>query len=122
MGTPRADGDSPAVTVGPLVVAKLGDAVTTVVGLAFVPGLVETNPAVRLAIHHAGVLLGVAVGTVLSVVVVVAVAEAGSAAVRRLAEDDWAPPLVRAVGYYPPAVVFCAAAANNAALIARVAA
>jgi len=123
MGTARADAaDSPAaVTVGPMVVAKAGDAVTTIVGLVFVPGLVEANPAVRLVIGHVGVLLGVVLGTVLSVAVVVAVTETGSAAVRRLGEDDWAPPLVRVVGYYPPAVVFGAAAANNAALIARVA-
>lgn len=124
MGTARAEpADSrAAVTVGPLVVAKAGDAITTVVGLVFVPGLVEANPAVRLAIGHAGVLLGVAIGTALSVAVVVAVTETGFAAVRRLDADDWAPPLVRAVGYYPPAVVFGVAAAHNAALIARVAA
>lgn len=124
MGTAPADAaDSPAaVTVGPLVVAKAGDAITTVVGLVFVPGLVETNPALGLAIDEVGVLLGVTLGTALSVAVVVAVTEAGSAAVRWLGEDDWAPPLVRVVGYYPPAVVFGAAAANNAALIARVAA
>lgn len=124
MGTARADAAEgrAVVTVGPLVVAKAGDAVTTVVGLVFVPGLVESNPAVRLAIDHAGVFLGVALGTVLSVAVVVAATESGLAVARRLGEDDRALALVRVAGYYPPAVVFGAAAANNAALIARVAA
>jgi hypothetical protein len=106
--------------IGPLVVAKAGDAITTILGLTLVPGLVETNPAVRLVIDHAGVAGGVLLATALSIAVVVAVTETGFAVCRRLAVDEGIPSVVRMAGYYPAALVFGATAAYNAALILRV--
>ena len=107
--------------IGFLGVSKALDAGTTAVGLLFVPGLVEANPFPASVFGSIGVGTGLLMLSVLTVVVVTLVTEAGA---RYLQGHDeaaaWAPTATRLVGYAPLSIVFLAASIHNAGLILRV--
>lgn len=107
--------------IGLLGATKALDAGTTAVGLLFVPGLVEANPFPASVFGSVGVGTGLVVLSVLTVVVVTLVTEAGA---RYLEGHDeaaaWGPTATRLVGYGPLSIVFLAASLHNAGLILRV--
>ena len=115
------DGIGPRHYVGVLGLAKVADAVTTVVGLSAFPSVTETNPALRVLVEHLGVLVAVALGSAVVVGVIVLATELAAVACRRLAPGDERPvSVVRVVGYVPISIVFLAAAGHNALLVLRV--
>ena len=107
--------------VGFLGVSKALDAGTTAFGLTFVPGLAEANPFPATVFGSVGVGTGLLVLSVLTVVVVTLVTEAGARYLEGHEEAaDWSPTATRLVGYAPLSIVFLAAALHNAGLILRV--
>lgn len=107
--------------IGALVTTKALDAGTTAFGLLFVPGFVEANPFPAEVFGAVGVATGLLVLSILTLVLVVGVTEAGA---RHLASHpdspEWGPKATRIVGYAPLSIVFGAAALHNAGLILRV--
>lgn len=102
--------------LGALVFSKGLDAGTTLVGLLFVEGLVESNPLVRMVVRRVGVLPGLVVLTAALVLVVVAVTELGVVLGGRV---DVRESPVRCIGYGFPSALSVAAASHNGVLIAR---
>ena len=109
------------VWAGLLVVGKALDALTTGVGLLYVPGFVEANPFAAAYFGSMGVATGLLTLSLLTVTIVTLVTEVGA---RYLVRHDeapvWGPTVTRFVGYVPLSVVFVFAALHNAGLIVRV--
>lgn len=105
---------------GLLVLSKLADAVTTAVGLALFPSLVERNPLLSHATFHLGLFAGIALGTVAAIALVVFVTELGVSVCRHYApRKAWPTVVVRFVGYVPISAFFALLAASNAFLVGR---
>ncbi|MDX1746283.1 MAG: hypothetical protein R3324_10125 [Halobacteriales archaeon] len=103
-----------------LTVTKTFDVLTTVVGLSLFPTLVERNPVAGYLISEFGLVPGLALGGVLTVVGWVVYVEAGSSVVTHLEPGErWPWLLARTVGYVPLSLFFAALAVNNAFLIGR---
>lgn len=103
-----------------LLITKTLDVVTTVVGLSLFPSLVERNPVAVFLITQFGVVPGLLLGGVLTVVGMVVFVETGSSVVTYLEPEKWWPGvLARTVGYVPLSLFFAALAVNNAFLIGR---
>ena len=100
-----------------VTVTTLLDAATTIVGLTFVPTLVEGNPVVRAVFRETGVVLGVALVTAVVVVAVTLLTEFAVVLTYRYPNPQPSKNAVRYVGYGVPSVISILAAIHNATLL-----
>ncbi|VTT87309.1 hypothetical protein DM2_643 [Halorubrum sp. DM2] len=100
-----------------LLATKFADALTTGVGLAYAPAVYEANPIARPVFEGLGITDGLLFGSFAVVVAIVAVTEIGALAVARWRRDGHLAPVVRAVGYGLPSLLFAAVAVRNAAVL-----
>lgn len=103
-----------------LLITKMLDVTTTVVGLALFPSLAERNPVAEFLITQFGLVPGLLFGGVLTVVGMAIFVETGSSVLTHLEPGrQWPLLLARTVGYVPLSLFFAALAVNNAFLIGR---
>ena len=118
--SPSLDRDARWAGASLLLITKSLDVATTVLGLSLFPSLVERNPVAGYLIAQFGLVPGLTLGGVLTVVGWVAYVEAGSSVVTHLEPGErWPWLLARTVGYVPLSLFFAALAVNNAFLIGR---
>ena len=104
--------------LGLLVATKLGDVLTTFVGLRFA-GVHEANPITATAIHAVGLVPAVLGLTLATVVVVVVVTEAAARVLAvRFDVDVWTLGALRFVGYVAPSLVYVAVVTHNLVVLA----
>jgi hypothetical protein len=105
-----------------LLITKTLDVVTTVIGLSLFPALAERNPVAELLIAQFGLVPGLVLGGVLTVVGMAIFVETGSSVLTKLEPGrQWPLVLARTVGYVPLSLFFAVLAVNNAFLIGRAA-
>lgn len=103
-----------------LLITKTLDVITTVVGLALFPSLAERNPVAEFLITQFGLVPGLLLGGVLTVVGMVIFVETGSSVLTHLEPgQQWPLLLARTVGYVPLSLFFAVLAVNNAFIIGR---
>lgn len=108
-----------AIGVGALFASKFADALTTTVGLLYL-SMHEANPVMRWLFAEVSVVPGLVISTLLVVVGLTAVTEAGAALVVRFEPDRRWVRRVRYVGYGVPSLVFTVVATHNLVLITSV--
>jgi len=101
--------------VAALVVTRLGDVLVTYHGLGV--GLVEVNPVAVAAMDALGVVPGL---LAVSAAVVVGIVAAGETALRLLDPPRSRRPVVRALWYGGPALLWAGVCVYNAVLVLRV--
>jgi|GEM_PF-2361003 len=100
-----------------LAAAKAMDALTTGVGLRYVPGIYEANPIADAAFRRLGIVEGLLWSSFVVIVAIALITEVAAIAVAARRPDGHLAPLVRVVGYGIPAVLFGAIAVYNAQLL-----
>ena len=100
-----------------LTAAKAMDALTTGVGLRYVPGIYEANPIADAAFRRLGIVDGLVWSSFVVIVAIALITEVAAIAVAARRPDGHLAPLVRVVGYGIPAVLFGAIAVYNAQLL-----
>ncbi|CDK39287.1 hypothetical protein [Halorubrum sp. AJ67] len=100
-----------------LLATKFADALTTGVGLAYVPAVYEVNPIARPVFEGLGITDGLLFSSIAVIVVIVTVTEIAALAIARRRRDGHLAPVVRAVGYGLPSLLFAAVAVRNAAVL-----
>lgn len=100
-----------------LLTTKFADALTTGVALGYVPEIYERNPIAWYAFDTLGIARGLLVGSFVIVVGITVVTETASMAIAVRRRDRHLTPLVRAVGYGLPSLVFAAVAIHNVTVI-----
>ncbi|MUW14253.1 hypothetical protein GJ633_05960 [Halorubrum sp. CBA1125] len=100
-----------------LTATKAADALTTGLGLAYVPGVYEANPMVRVVFERMGITEGLVVSSFVIVAGIVLITELASVGVAKRRPDGHFAPLVRLVGYGLPSMVFAAVALRNAGVL-----
>ncbi|TKX73138.1 hypothetical protein EXE46_14715 [Halorubrum sp. GN11_10-6_MGM] len=100
-----------------LLATKFADALTTGIGLTYVPGVHESNPVVAPIFKEVGVTEGLLFGSFAIVVGIVAVTEIGALVIARRRRNGHLAPVVRAVGYGLPSLLFAFVAVRNAAVL-----
>ena len=100
-----------------LAAAKAMDALTTGVGLRYVPGIYEANPIADAAFRRLGIVDGLVWSSFVVIVAIALITEVAAIAVAARRPDGHLAPLVRVVGYGIPAVLFGAIAVYNAQLL-----
>lgn len=98
---------------------KLADAVTTAIGVRFVPGIVELNPVADAVFGGSGTFAGLAVLSVATVAVATLVAEYLAVQIRRRFGLDRLALASKAAIYGALSILFGAVAVNNALLISE---
>ena len=93
------------------------DALTTGVGLRYVPGIYEANPIADAAFRRLGIGDGLVWSSFVVIVAIALITEVAAIAVAARRPDGHLAPLVRVVGYGIPAVLFGAIAVYNAQLL-----
>ena len=99
--------------------AKVADAVTTAVGVRYVPGIVELNPFADAVFAGNGTFAGLAVLTFATVAVATVAAEALAVEIRRRFGLNRLALLAKAAIYGSLTVLFGAVAVNNSLLISE---
>jgi hypothetical protein len=103
-----------------VTVGKLTDSATTAVGLFLIPGVTEFNPVVRTVIHQLGILPGLVVTSLLSLVTIIALTETGAHVSRQLTSDsERSSILILIIGYGLPAGAFVGVTIHNAVLLMK---
>ena len=97
-----------------LTAAKAMDALTTGVGLRYVPGIYEANPIADAAFRRLGIVDGLFWSSFVVIVAITLITEAVATAVAARRPDGHLAPVVRIVGYGIPALVFAAVSVYNA--------
>ena len=100
-----------------LAAAKAMDALTTGVGLRYVPGIYEANPIADAAFRRLGIVDGLVWSSFVVIVAIALITEVAAIAVAARRPGGHLAPLVRVVGYGIPAVLFGAIAVYNAQLL-----
>ena len=100
-----------------LTAAKAMDALTTGVGLRYVPGIYEANPIADAAFRRLGIVDGLVWSSFVVIVAIALITEVAAIAVAARRPGGHLAPLVRVVGYGIPAVLFGAIAVYNAQLL-----
>ncbi len=100
-----------------LTATKLADALTTGVGLRFVPAVYEANPVASAVMARVGVDTGLIVSSFGIVVGITVITEAAAVAVSLRRRDGHLAPLVRLAGYGLPSAVFAVVSVYNATVI-----
>ncbi len=100
-----------------LTATKLADALTTGVGLQFVPVAYEANPVASAVIARVGVDTGLIVSSFGFVVGITAITELAAVAVSFRRRDGHLAPLVRLAGYGLPSAVFAVVSVYNTTVI-----
>jgi len=104
--------------LGLLVATKLGDVLTTLVGLRFV-GAHEANPVAARAIDAVGLFPAIVALTFVTVALVAGVTEgAASVLAVRFDVDVWTLGAVRFVGYVVPSLVYVGVVTHNVVVLA----
>lgn len=96
-----------------LTATKFADALTTGIGLTFIPGIYEANPLVDLVFQEIGLVWGLILNSFLIILVIMIITEVGSIVISVRRRDGHLAPFVRIVGYGIPSVVFAAIALYN---------
>lgn len=102
-----------------LTAAKAADAVTTGIGLLYVPNIYEANPIVQTVFERTGVVEGLLVSSFAVVAGIVLVTEVASLAVAQRRRDGYLAPIVRLTGYGLPTMLFAAVALRNVDVLLR---
>jgi len=103
-----------------LLITKTLDVITTVIGLSLFPALAERNPVAEYLITQFGLVPGLVLGGVLTVVGMAIFVETGSSVLTHLEPGrKWPLVLARTIGYVPLSLFFAVLAINNAFLIGR---
>lgn len=89
-----------------LTATKFADALTTVVGVRYIPGVYEANPVVDAVLHEVGVGYGLLVSSVVVIVAIALITEASALTIAVRRRDGHLAPIVRAVGYGLPSIGF----------------
>lgn len=105
-----------AIGVAALVTSKLADALTTSVGLLYLP-MHEANPVLRALFAEVSVLPGLAIASLVVVAGLTVITETGATLARRTDPDPRWARRVRYVGYGIPTLVFTVVSAHNLVLI-----
>jgi len=100
-----------------LTVTKLLDALTTGIGLLYLPGVYEANPIVASVFREVGVVIGLAVASVAIIAGITLVVEICSVLVSVRRRDGHLAPVVRLVGYGLPSVCFAIVSVHNAGIL-----
>jgi hypothetical protein len=100
-----------------LTATKMADALTTGVGLRFVPSVYEANPMVDALFRQVGITTGLLVSSCVIVVAITLVTEVASIAVSVRRRDGHLAPIVRLVGYGLPSSLFALVAVYNATVL-----
>ena len=100
-----------------LAMTKGADALTTWVGLSFVPGVYEANALAAAAFHHLGVTQGLLVSSFVVVFCITCLTEGAALAIAVRRRDGHHAPVVRAAGYGLPSVLFAFIAVHNATVL-----
>ncbi|WP_435346462.1 DUF5658 family protein [Haloarchaeobius sp. HRN-SO-5] len=93
------------------------DAVTTLVGLTFVPGVVEGNPVVRAVFRQTGVLVGVVLVSAVVLVGITLLTELAVVLTYWYPNPEPSRTTVRYLGYGIPSAVSVVAGVNNLTLL-----
>lgn len=96
-----------------LTATKFTDALTTGIGLTFVPGIYEANPVVDAVLGEFGVTFGLVVSSVAVVLGIAVLTELAAVWVSLRRQDGHLAPVVRLVGYGIPAVLFALVSVYN---------
>jgi len=96
-----------------LAATKFADALTTAVGLRYVPAIYEANPLADTAFQRLGVIEGLIWSSFVVVVAIALITEAAAIAVATRRSDGHLAVMVRVVGYGIPALIFAAVAIYN---------
>lgn len=100
-----------------LVLTKGADALTTWVGLSFVPGVYEANGLAAAAFQQLGVTHGLLVSSFVVVACITCLTEGASLAIAVRRRDGYLAPVVRAVGYGLPSALFALIAVYNVTIL-----
>ena len=100
-----------------LTVTKLLDALTTGVGLLYLPSVYEANPFIESMLHEMGIVAGLVVASAAVIAGITLVVESCSVLVSTRRRDGHLAPIVRFVGYGPPSVLFAAVSVHNASVL-----
>lgn len=100
-----------------LTVTKLSDALTTGIGLVYLPSVYEANPIVASLFREVGVVIGLAVVSAAIIAGVTLVVEISSVLVSVRRRDGHLAPVVRLVGYGVPSVCFAIVSIHNAGVL-----
>jgi len=102
-----------------LIMTKTTDAVTTAIGLRYVPGIVELNPLADAVFAGGGTVAGLAVLSFATVGVAMLAAELLAIEIRRTLQMDCTALLAKAVVYGALSLLFGWVSVNNALLISE---
>lgn len=102
-----------------LIATKFTDALTTGLGLKYVPAIYEANPLVEVSLEHMGVVDGLVVSSLVVVLGVVVVTELGAILIAIRRKDGHLAPMVRIVGYGLPSVAFALISMHNVQVLLR---
>ncbi|GAB7010346.1 hypothetical protein JCM31271_22890 [Halorubrum trueperi] len=100
-----------------LTATKMADALTTGVGLRFVPAVYEANPVVDSLLSRVGIVTGLLVSSFAIVVAITVITEVASIAVSMRRRDGHLAPIVRLTGYGIPSALFAVVAVYNATIV-----
>lgn len=96
-----------------LTVTKLLDALTTGLGLLYVPGVYEANPLISPVFHHVGTVTGLLIASFVLIITITLTTEASSILISVRRQDGHLAPVVRVVGYGIPSVLFATISVYN---------
>ena len=100
-----------------LVLTKGADALTTWVGLSFIPGVYEANALAAAAFQYLGVTHGLLVSSFVVVACITCLTEGAALGIAVRRHDGHLAPVVRAVGYGLPSALFALIAVHNATIL-----
>jgi hypothetical protein len=96
-----------------LTATKFADALTTGIGLTYVPKVYEANPLIAPVLDRIGVSTGLLISSFIIVVTIIFITEVASLAVSVRRSDGHLAPVVRLVGYGIPSVLFATVSIYN---------
>ena len=100
-----------------LSVTKLLDALTTGLGLVYIPGVYEANPLIAPILHQVGIVTGLTLASFVLVISITLITEVSSILVSIRRQDGHLAPIVRFVGYGVPSVLFATISVYNASVL-----
>lgn len=100
-----------------LSATKFADALTTGIGLRYVPAVYEANPIADLAFRRFGLADGLLWGSFVVIVTITLLTEIAAISVAARRPDGHLAPVVRIVGYGIPALAFAAVSVHNVSVI-----
>ena len=100
-----------------LTATKFTDALTTGIGLRYVPDIYEVNPIADATFEQLGLVEGLLWSSFVIVVAITLLTEISATAVATRRPDGHLAPVVRLVGYGIPAIIFALVSVYNAHIL-----